>query len=591
MEHAPHGSDRGADGGGPRLALIFPPAMHPTSPPLGVASIAAYLRRGESGRRGEFASANSPEVRVFDLNLAYHEQALRWLRDGRLKMSIRKWDHAGTAAKVAESCDFLRGRAGLDAFLDLGAYNHHAGVYRNFTAVLNGLFENFARRLLCGLQSPALVDAFFNELVSPVRDFQPDIAGISLLFSQQLYFALAVASMLKADGAATLLGGATLSVMPRPESLLTDPIDIPLGDASRQLELDRFIDFLMLGEGEAGIDAFVHEARAGREGCRAGADPGSEGLRGVPGLVYKEGDRVVSNPGVAVPDLNVIPLPDFSDFDLHAYHSPEPILPYLSSRGCFWRRCTFCTHRKTYLAYREEPVQRTASNLAALADRYGVTRFNLVDEMIHPNRFGALSRELENPRNPRGGGPPLRYSAYAKPVAGFDRGLLDAIFRSGGRVIMWGVESGNQRVLDAMGKGARVADMEAVLRDAHGAGVRNLVFLMFGFPSETREDWGDTLSFLERNAACVDALSKSRFLLLRGSEIYRRPEDFHISRIAPRPGKDPISVAFDYEADSGLTPAEARKLFEEQLPLLEQYGKSPHFGMFRDHLLIHASTP
>ncbi len=56
-----------------KLALVFPPAMHPAGPPLGAPSLAGFLR-GEGG--------GSISVRVFDLNLAYHEQALRWLEAG-----------------------------------------------------------------------------------------------------------------------------------------------------------------------------------------------------------------------------------------------------------------------------------------------------------------------------------------------------------------------------------------------------------------------------------------------------------------------------------------------------------------------------
>jgi radical SAM superfamily enzyme YgiQ (UPF0313 family) len=154
---------------------------------------------------------------------------------------------------------------------------------------------------------------------------------------------------------------------------------------------------------------------------------------------------------------------------------------------------------------------------------------------------------------------------------------------------MWGVESGNQRVLDAMKKGNHAHDMEQVLRDAHEAGIWNLAFIMFGFPSETWGEWKDTLDFLERNATYIDALSKSRFLLLMGSEVFRHPHKFHISRIAPRNGRDPISVAFNYEVSQGLKPEEVQKLYKNQLPVLQRYGKSPYFATFRDHLLIHAS--
>jgi len=72
-----------------RIALIFPPAMPPTSPPLGIAYLKAYLE-----------TSATVEVRNFDLNLAYFEQAFHWLGDGRLRMRMQKMDFETTARKA-----------------------------------------------------------------------------------------------------------------------------------------------------------------------------------------------------------------------------------------------------------------------------------------------------------------------------------------------------------------------------------------------------------------------------------------------------------------------------------------------------------
>ena len=546
---------------GPKVALIFPPAMHPTGPPLGVANLAAYLRR--NGVAGD--------VKALDLNLAYYDLALKWLGNGRLRMSMRKWSHAETRERVIESFHFVRGRREYP-LSNIGAYNEHASIYSDFGALLNGLFENFARRMLCGLPVPVLAEEFFRELLRPVREYHPDITGFSILFSQQLHFSLALAGELKKEGGGSIvLGGATLSVMPNPEKLLEGPVPIRVEGGYREARLAPLVDFLLVGEGEPGLAALMDYGRGA-------------GWKDAPGLVRVEGGTVVSNPPGMVEDLDQPPLPDFNAEDLPRYHSPEVVLPYLGARGCFWRRCAFCTHRKTYLAYREESVERTVARLAELKERYGARHFSFVDEMVHAGRFSRLSREILKR------GLEIEYAAYAKPVASFDRGLLDEMHRSGARMLMWGVESGSQRVLDAMRKGTRAADMERVLMDAHAAGIWSLAFIMFGFPTETMEEWGDTLALLERCSGAVDALSKSRFLLLAGSEVHRRPEDFGISRITARAESDPVSVAFDYEADRGMDSGEVEKLYRAQLPALGRFGRSPWFAVFRDHMLLHAAA-
>jgi len=545
-------------GEGPRLALIFPPAMHPTSPPLGLASLKAFAA----------ASGAPGSVRLFDLNLAHYQQALRWLDQGRLKMRLGQWDASTTAREVGAACRFFRGQPGSGSFLDPAAYNRQASAYRSFETVLNGLFDNFARRLSLDAAVPPLGRAYFEELLAGVRAFRPDLAGFSILFSQQLHFALALARALKEAGVRVIFGGATLAVMPRPERLLAEPIPISLGRERRRLEPERALDFLLVGEGETGLAALLE-------------DPGQPDR--VPGLVYSVGGRVRANPPRMITDLNQLPLPDFRDLPLAEYHSPRLVLPYLSSRGCCWGRCAFCTHQKTYLAYREEAVDRTVSRLAELKSRHRAAHFALVDEMIHPRRFLRLGRRLIE------SGLEINYSAYAKPTRSFSRPVLETLARSGARVIMWGLESASQRLLAAMKKGTRFQDADRVLIEADRAGIWNLVFLLFGFPSETREEWDQTLDFIERRRAQIAALSKSRFVLLAGSEVFRRPEEHHIVEIMDRPERDPISIAYDYRVSQGLSQEEVAALYKEARARLDRCGRSPHGGLFRDHLLIQAS--
>jgi radical SAM superfamily enzyme YgiQ (UPF0313 family) len=544
-----------------RIALVFPPAMHPTGPPLGIASLKAYL-----------APDASISTRAFDLNLGYYEQAFKWLGDGRLQMSIQKMDKDGTAKGAIAARDFFRGKDGLPRFFDQGEYDAHARVYTGSESVLNGLFDNFCRRLLIDLPIPPLARKFFDDLVEPVLSLEPHIIGFSILFSQQLFFALALAKICKKVGAAIVFGGATFSVMPDPGRLFSTPTPVRAGKEKGNLDLGAMIDFLIVGEGEAGLKALTENFASGQ---RQPAD--------IPGLVCRKGGKLRGSTPLAIQDLNRLPPPDFSDFALPEYHSPVPVLPYLSSRGCPWRRCAFCTHQKTYLAYREEDPALTAERIAFLQEKHGVSYFALVDEMVHPRRMERLSSLLMRK------GTRVFWSAYARPAKKFTPELLERAYCSGARVLMWGLEAGSQRVLDLMRKGTKVEEVSRVLEAAHGAGIWNLAFVLFGFPTETKAEWRSTLRLLESCRDRIDALSKSQFVLLEGSDIFSRPERYGISRIIDRPQRDPVSIAYDYEMAEGLSQDEATDEMRENLPLLASIGRSPYFGRFRDHLLICAS--
>ena len=594
-----------------RIALVFPPAMPPASPPLGIATLKAYMQKGSAA-----------EVRNFDLNLAYFEQAFQWLGDGRLRMSIQKMDYETTAQKTLEAKDFLRGGQGIQNFFDLASYNGHASVYAGFSSVLNGLFDNFSRKILLGLPTPPLAKRFFDELIGPLKAFKPDLVGFSVLFSQQLFFALALAKLCKgsgepprpgcapekspcAVGAKTVFGGATFSVMPDPGRLLAGPVPVYLGGERKQAEPASLIDYLIAGEGERGLESLASFLISGSGRDASGTVSPAPGA--IPGLLHPRSEKPTADPHLGsglrytqepqamrlvharsfvraegIFDLDAMPLPDFSDFQLEKYHSPIPVLPYLASRGCPWKRCAFCTHQKTYLDYREEAAAVTSSRLSALQEKYGVNHFCLVDEMVNPRRMERIAANLVQK------GARLYFSAYARP-SGFSRGALEKAHRGGLRLLMWGLESASQRVLDLMSKGTNAQDFAALLNSAREAGIWNLLFLILGFPTETRAEWQGTLDFLESNRESVQAVSRSRFILLEGSSVFLDPRSYGITRIIDRPQRDPVSIAYDYEVAEGLSREEAESMFKQSSARLPGMGLSPWFGGFREHMLLFAS--
>ena len=109
---------------------------------------------------------------------------------------------------------------------------------------------------------------------------------------------------------------------------------------------------------------------------------------------------------------------------------------------------------------------------------------------------------------------------------------LDAAFRSGCRVFSFGVESTNQRVLDSMGKGIAVHDIERIFNHCHKAGIHAHFMGIIGFPGETEEENNETFDFIERNHKVIDLAGFSYFYLLRHSPVDRHPEQFFLDGVA-----------------------------------------------------------
>jgi hypothetical protein len=95
----------------------------------------------------------------------------------------------------------------------------------------------------------------------------------------------------------------------------------------------------------------------------------------------------------------------------------------------------------------------------------------------------------------------------------------------------YGIESGSQRILDLMGKRFSIDKSIEVLKNTREAGIPFQINLMFGFPTETEEDFQQTLKFLARSRPYVDSIlaSQSFFTLEKGTYVRSHPGEFGIT--------------------------------------------------------------
>ncbi len=542
----------------PGLLLVVPPFIRPTSPPLAPACLKAFLKQ-------ELPVA---DVRCIDLNLRYFHLAMDWLNRGTIKLRLYKWDHVKTAEMVNKAFRFLGSTVPLPENME--EYHRQATIFLSFENIFNAFISEMALRSITSAPVPSGISAFLEELCYPALSFPADIVGISVLFDVQMPMALLLAKRFKeASGARVVLGGAKFGVEPAFDRLFHEPVKVMVKKHRYHCMAGEFIDGIISGEGELALLDLMKRP---------------ENFGHTPNLTFMRDGKVVSNPPAVLEDLDRLPCPDFSDFSLDGYMCPEKILPLLTARGCPWGKCTFCTHHHSYKKYRHRSLDKVTEDIRQLADRHEVRIFNLFDEMIPPGRFKKFARDILEK------GLDICYSAYAKPVSAFDRKALKLIHDSGCRLLLWGVESASQRILDLMNKGTDTGAVHRVLAVAAQEGIKNLVFVMFGFPGESEEEFFATLSFLEKNRERIHALSKGTFRLLEGSSIARKPLKFGITEIRQQPVPPFKSRLLNYKTGTGLQPEEVEALFKENLGKIETFGITPRFGTYREHLLVYACS-
>ena len=78
------------------------------------------------------------------------------------------------------------------------------------------------------------------------------------------------------------------------------------------------------------------------------------------------------------------------------------------------------------------------------------------------------------------------------------RSTVGALARAGCEEVWMGAESGSQRILDAMNKGTRVADIGMARDNLRRHGIRACYFLQFGYPGETWAEIEETIAMVRQ---------------------------------------------------------------------------------------------
>ena len=265
--------------------------------------------------------------------------------------------------------------------------------------------------------------------------------------------------------------------------------------------------------------------------------------------------------------------PDFSTYNKKDYFTPSTVTPLKTSSTCYYRRCTFCTHysKETYIEYGLEKIKETIK-------KSGSRNFFLIDDMIHRKRLLEIAKIMKEAN--------ANWTCQLRPTKELDYETLKELRKSGLKMIMWGIESGNDRILKLINKGTNTKDIKKVIYDSHKAGIKNIAYIIFGFPTEKKEEFLDTIRFLEENKDNIDLVSTSIFGLQKGTRIYENPSEFGITKITEEK-RTILEPTISYEVKEGLSNEEARKLRQKYKKTIEKINKYPKtMNYFREHMLL-----
>lgn len=279
-------------------------------------------------------------------------------------------------------------------------------------------------------------------------------------------------------------------------------------------------DFVLQGEGEITLVELL-DRLTGRTMTPFAA---------ILGLAYRAGAADLDAPAVINPrrpditDVDGLPFPAWDLIDVeryrdvwqrrHGYYSMNMV----TTRGCPYH-CNWCAKPIWGQRYNARSPESVVAELKWLKDSYHPDHIWFADDIVglRPrwwSRFADLV-EQEDVRVP--------FKCLSRVDLLLRQGEAEAMKRAGCRIVWVGAESGSQKILDAMEKGTKVAQIYDAARLLHENGIKVGFFLQFGYPGETREDIEMTLQMVRD--CQPDDIGMSVSYPLPGTKFHDRVKD------------------------------------------------------------------
>lgn len=244
------------------------------------------------------------------------------------------------------------------------------------------------------------------------------------------------------------------------------------------------IDIVVRGEGE---ETALELARAIENGAP---------LDGIAGVSFRRNGHIVHNPDRPfIGGLDNLPLLPYDKLPLRHYRPHPPYgraLPFaalLTTRGCPYN-CTFCSKPVFGRRFRVQSADRVLDEIAQLRHRYGVKEIAFYDDTFTVDRKRAMALAEGMLQL----GLKLHWTCGTR-VNLVDPELLRLLRKTGCYAISYGIESGDQGILDNLKKGTSLEQAAEAIAMTREAGIYTIGYFMMGSPGETPETLAKTLRF------------------------------------------------------------------------------------------------
>jgi anaerobic magnesium-protoporphyrin IX monomethyl ester cyclase len=273
---------------------------------------------------------------------------------------------------------------------------------------------------------------------------------------------------------------------------------------------DLNVDVVGIGPGEETILEIVNEYK-------------SKNFSKIKGACYKNGDNVFYTDLrklknnldhlPVIPARHLLPIEDnimtnrLSNTSLKMTH-------VMLTQGCPYS-CNFCASQQRKIQYRSG--WHIEKELVHLIKTYSIEGFAVVGDNFLVNR--ERTKNICNTISGLG----LKWSTLSR-VDTVEHDALETMQDAGCIEIKFGVESGSEKMLSAMGKNISINQICNAIKITNSIGIKVKIFLIHGYPGENMETTNETIKLLKKMLPMIERVSLFRFAPLPGSFVYKNYE-------------------------------------------------------------------
>jgi magnesium-protoporphyrin IX monomethyl ester (oxidative) cyclase len=319
----------------------------------------------------------------------------------------------------------------------------------------------------------------YGRIREEIRRRKPDIVGVTNPFTCQVENAIRVGNIAKEvdPSILTVVGGPHVTAV---------PVEF--------LEEAENIDMAVIGEGEYTMLDIVRFSE------------GYKKISEVHGIAYRKDEAIALNsPRPFIKNLDELPYPAYHLVEMERYLNPKKIeyrsfkdraISMITSRGCPFN-CSFCSvHLHMGKTFRAHSADYVIDHIAHVVDKYRVRTIFFEDDNLtfDLKRFETICDKIIEKN--------IRFNWETPNGVRADYltlSLLKKMKKSGCQSVFFGIESGDQFVLDnIIGKSLKLKDVIRVARMCKDIGLKTGAFYIIGFPGEKKENMLKTVELALR---------------------------------------------------------------------------------------------